>query len=103
MRREKRERERHEVVTRVYEFLRDRLPHYQWGVVEVASESGRHHLAFGGSHTAIERFVCLTIDQRMIDCAAAAPHDLIRRLEIAGVELRLDRSDDDLPVSLELD
>lgn len=102
-RREERERQRYELVGEIFEFLRDRLPQYEWGVVEVAAQGAPPNIAFGGNHTVVERFVCLLIDRRLIDCAADSPEDFLDRLDLSDIEARLDQGDADEPVHLELD
>ena len=94
---------RDEAIGAVHQYLCERLPQYIWSALEVVVNGWPPHVAFGGSHCAAERFVCLTIDRRVIDCAAAAPDELLWRLDLAQVETKLDRGDPCRPVSVELD
>lgn len=97
------DRLRYEAIGVVFAFLRERLPQYEWGAVEVAAPDAAPHVAFGGSHLAMERFVCLAVDRRVLDCAARTPHELVQRMDLAGIDARLDATDDEEPICLELD
>jgi hypothetical protein len=94
---------RDQTIGAVYQYLRERLPEYFWSALDVAVNGWPPHVAFSGSHCEGERFVCLTIDRRVIDCAAAAPDELLHRLDLAQVGAQLDRGDPCRPVSVELD
>jgi hypothetical protein len=94
---------RDETIGAVYEYLRERLPQYLWSALEVVVAGWPPHVAFGGSHCEIERFVCLTIDRRVIDCASDEPAALLRRLDLARVEVELEEGDAMRPVLVELD
>jgi hypothetical protein len=94
---------RDETIGAVYEYLRERLPQYLWSALEVAVSGWPPHVAFGGSHCELERFVCLTIDRRVIDCAGDEPAALVRRLYLARVEVELEEGDATRPVLVELD
>jgi hypothetical protein len=86
----------------VFEYLRERLPQYLWSPLEVAVAGWPPHVAFGGSHCEIERFVCLTIDRRVIDCAGYDSAALLHRLDLARVEAELS-GESGRPVRVELD
>jgi hypothetical protein len=93
---------RDETIGAVYEYLRESLPQYLWSALEVAVAGWPPHVAFGGSHCEAERFVCLTIDRRVIDCAGDEPAALVRRLDLARVGAELE-GDPTRPVHVELD
>jgi hypothetical protein len=95
--------QRDETIGAVFEYLRERLPQYIWSALEVAVDGWPPHVAFGGCHCDGERFVCLTIDRRVIDCASHAPDELLQRLDLAQVEMELEEGDPARPVSVELD
>ena len=95
--------QRDQTIGAVFEYLRERLPQYIWSALEVAVEGWPPHVAFGGSHCDGDRFVCLTIDRRVIDCASDAPDELLQRLDLAQVEMELEDGDPARPVSVELD
>ena len=94
---------RDETIGAVFEYLTERLPQYIWSALEVTVDGWPPQVAFGGSHCDSERFVCLTIDRRVIDCAADAPAQLLHRLDLAQVGMELDEGEPPRPVSVELD
>ena len=94
---------RDETIGAVYEYLRERLPQYLWSALEVTVAGWQPQVAFGGSHCELERFVCLTIDRRVIDCAGDEPAALLQRLALARVEVELDEGDGTRPVLVGLD
>lgn len=94
---------REEMIGAVFQYLCERLPEYLWNALEIAVEGWPPHVAFGGSHCEHDRFVCLTIDRRVLDCAAGEPAHLLRRLDLAQVEAALAEGDATRPVAIELD
>jgi hypothetical protein len=94
---------RDETIGAVFEYLRDRLPQYMWSALEVVATGAPPHVAFAGDHCELERFVCLSIDRRVIDCAGYEPAALLHRLDRARVEVELDEGDGTRPVLVALD
>jgi hypothetical protein len=93
---------REEVIGEVFEYLCDRLPQYRWITEEVVVD-GWPLVAFGGRHCAVERFVCLAIDRRVIECAAGEPAQLLHRLDLARVDAALDEGEGARLVTVGLD
>jgi hypothetical protein len=94
---------RGETIYAIFDYLLERLPQFLWSELDVRVPGLPSHVAFTGRHCDDERFACLIVDRRVIDCAGDEPSQLLWRLDLAGVPAELEAADCPRPVRLELD